>query len=223
MASESLVAGYPYAAQSRNPFNYSKVEQISRDLTSTWLTTDEIKQQLNLYEDTSQDAYLASLEKATRFAIEDYLGMSFFPVTYRVWYGAEGLVASPTSLDLPEVSQNTDPLLAPLTISSVGYWNSATPSVFTTISASQYYYDNSGNKIILNGLPSDVNSNMTAPIVAEYATVANYAKAYPVVKWAGLLLLTHLYNNRADTTETKLKDIPFGVTTLLRQYKPLVM
>jgi hypothetical protein len=223
MASEALVSGYPYAAQSRNPFNYSKFEQVSRDLTSTWLTTEEIKQQLNLYEDTSQDTYLASLEKATRFAIEDYLGMSFFPVTYRVWYGAEGLVASPTSLDLPEVSQNTDPLLPPLTVSSVGYWNSSSPSVFTTISASQYYYDNSGNKIILNGLPSDINSNMTAPIVAEYVTVANYMKSYPVIKWAGLLLLTHLYNNRANSTETQLKDIPFGVTTLLRQYKPLVL
>ena len=47
--------------------------------------------------------------------------------------------------------------------------------------------------------------------------------AYPVIKQAGLLLLTHLYNNRANATETKLIDIPFGVHTLLRPYRPLVM
>lgn len=223
MGAESLVSGYPFAADSRNPFNYSKFEQIGRDVSSTWLTLEEIKQHLNLYEDTSQDTYLASLEKATRFAIEDFLGMCFFPVTYRVWYGVEGLVTSPISLDLPEVSQNSNPLLPPLTISSVGYWNSDSPSVFTTVSSSTYSYDNSGNKVILTTLPTDINSGMTAPVIVEYVTVANAMTTYPVIKWAGLLLLTHLYNNRANATETKLKDIPFGVTTLLRQYKPLVM
>jgi hypothetical protein len=44
-----------------------------------------------------------------------------------------------------------------------------------------------------------------------------------VIKQAGLLLLTHLYNNRSNTTDIQLKDIPFGVSTLLRSYKPLVM
>jgi len=32
-----------------------------------------------------------------------------------------------------------------------------------------------------------------------------------------------LYNNRSNTTDNQLKDIPFGVATLLRPYKPLVM
>jgi hypothetical protein len=64
---------------------------------------------------------------------------------------------------------------------------------------------------------------MTAPIVIDYTTAPNPIAAYPVIKQAGLLLLTHLYNNRANATEVKLKDIPFGVTTLLRNYKPLVM
>jgi hypothetical protein len=59
--------------------------------------------------------------------------------------------------------------------------------------------------------------------VVNYTVAANPLAAYPVIKQAALLLLTHLYNNRANATETKLKDIPFGVTTLLRPYKPLVM
>lgn len=213
----------PFGAQTRNPFNYAKFEQIGRDSSTAWLTLDEMTNQLNLFDDTSQDTYIASLGIATRQAIEDYLGMSILPVTYRVWYGSESLVASPISLDLPEVSQNTNSALSGVTINSVGYWNDAFPPVFQTITNTNYYYDASGNKVIVNNLPTDVNSVMTAPIIVEYSTVANPLANYPVIKQAGLLLLTHLYNNRANATETKLKDIPFGVTTLLRNYKPLVM
>lgn len=213
----------PFGAQTRNPFNYAKVEQIGRDSSTAWLTLDEMTNQLNLFDDTSQDTYIASLGIATRQAIEDYLGMSILPVTYRVWYGSESLVASPISLDLPEVSQNTNPALSGVTINSVGYWNDAFPPVFQTITNTNYFYDASGNKVIVNNLPTDVNSVMSAPIIVEYSTVANPLANYPVIKQAGLLLLTHLYNNRANATETKLKDIPFGVTTLLRLYKPLVM
>lgn len=223
MAVDNAMAGLPFGAQTRNPFNYTKVEQIDRDVVTPWLTLDEITQHLNLFEDESQDTYLKSLELATRQAIEDYLGMSIFSVTYRVWYGPESLVASPTCLDLPEVSQNQYPSEPGVVINKVAYWSAATPPVLTTIASSEYYYDPSGNKVIVASLPTDVNSSMTAPIIVEYETAPNPLQTYPVIKQAGLLLLTHLYNNRANATETKLKDIPFGVTTLLRSYKPLVM
>jgi len=64
---------------------------------------------------------------------------------------------------------------------------------------------------------------MTAPVFCEYTTAANPLSNYPVIKQAGLLLFTHLYNNRSNTTEVQLKNIPFGVEVLLRPYKPLVM
>lgn len=223
MTVQSVLTGLPYGGQSRNPFNYVKVEQINRDVSTNWLTADEITQQLNLFQDESQDTYIMSLELATRMYIEDFLGMSIFPVTYRVWYGAESLTATPVSLDLPEVSQNFYPNQAGLEIESVGYYNSLFPPVFVTVASSQYYYDASGNKIVITSLPTDINTQMTAPIVVEYTTVANPLASYPVIKQAGLLVLTHLYNNRADATETKLKTIPYGAQTLLRPYKALVM
>jgi hypothetical protein len=223
MSVQSVLTGLPYGGQTRNPFNYVKVEQINRDVTTNWLTTDEVTNQLNLFDDQSQDSYVMGLDLATRMYIEDYLGLSIFPVTYRVWYGAESLTATPVSLDLPEVSQNLQPNLAPLTIGSVGYYNSLFPPVFVPVDPSQYFYDNSGNKIIITSLPTDINTQMTAPIVVQYTTVASPLAAYPVIKQAGLLILTHLYNNRSDATETKLKTIPYGAQTLLRPYKPLVM
>jgi len=223
MAADNALSGLPFGAQTRNPFNYTKVEQIDRDVVTPWLTLDEITQHINLFEDESQDTYLKSLELATRQAIEDYLGLSIFPVTYRVWYGPESLVASPTCLDLPEVSQNQYPDLSGVEINRVAFWSDATPPVLTVISDTEYYYDASGNKVIVSSLPTNINSSMTAPIIVEYTTAPNPLQTYPVIKQAGLLLFTHLYNNRANATETKLKDIPFGVTTLLRSYKPLVM
>lgn len=223
MSSNEFQAGAPYGGQTRNPFNYVKAEQINRDNVTPWLTLDEITQQLNLFGDESQDSYLSALEVATRQAIEDYLGLSIYGLTYRVWYGMEALVASPVCLDLPEVSQNFYPNQAGVDIDSVGYYTDAFPPVFTLIASANYYYDASGNKVVLNSLPTSINSVMTAPIVVEYTTASNPIAAYPVIKQAALLLLTHLYNNRSNSTEVQLKDIPFGVTTLLRNYKPLVM
>ena len=217
------VVGYPFGGQSRNPFNYAKVEQTNRDLMTNWLTAGEITDHLNLFDDESQDNYLMSLELAVRMAIEDYLGMSIFPTSYRVFYGGESLTASPASLDLPEVSQSSTIGQSPVSIASVAYWNDSSPSVLTVVPPSQYYYDPSGNKVIVQSLPTDINTAMTAPIVVQYTVAANPLANYPVIKQAALLLLTHLYNNRSDSTETKLKDIPFGVTTLLRPYKPLIM
>ena len=222
MAVENI-AGYPFGAQTRNPFNYAKVEQTSRDVSTNWLTANEITDHLNLFDDESQDSYLLSLELAVRMAIEDYLGMPIFATSYKVYYGAESLASAPASLDLPEVSQGSQATPQAVTINSVAYWNDSTPSVLTVIDSSQYYYDNSGNKIVVAGLPTDINTAMTAPIVVQYTLAANPLATYPVIKQAGLLLLTHLYNNRANATETKLKDIPFGVHTLLRPYRPLVM
>lgn len=223
MAVDNALAGLPFGAVTRNPFNYSKVEQIGRDNTTAWLTETEITNQLNLFGDTSQDSYLAGLEIAVRQAIEDYLGMSIFSVSYRVWYGTESLAASPICFDLPEVSQNANPALAGVTITSVKYWDDTFPPTSVTVDSSQYYYDVSGNKVIVTSLPTEINSTMTAPIYIDYATVANPLAAYKVIKQAGLLLLTHLYNNRSNTTDIQLKTIPYGVDMLLRPYKPLVM
>lgn len=210
-------------APTRNPFNYEKVEQIARDNTTAWLTLAEIRQQLNLFDDTSQDTYLGALEIATRQAIEDFLGMSIFATSYRVYYNSASLYGVPLSLDLPEVSQNNTVPGTGVVISSVKYWNDQQPPVLTTVDPATYYYDNSGNKVVLQTLPSDLNSNMTSPVFCEYACPANPLAAYEVIKMAGKLLLTHLYNNRSETTEKIQHSIPFGVATLLRPYKPLVM
>jgi hypothetical protein len=208
----------------RNPFNYDKFEQINRALTTGWLTLDEITQQLNLFGDESQDSYLEGLELAVRMHIEDYLGLAIFPASYRVFYGVSSIYASPVCLDLPEVSYIDNYGSGGVVIDKVKYYNNANPVTITTLSSSNYSYDPTGNKVILPaGTPQDINMNVTSPIVVEYTVNPNFLQAYPVIKQAALLLLTHLYNNRSETTLSKLQNIPYGVDALLRPYKPLVM
>lgn len=219
MAVENMTLA-PFMANSRNPYNYAKVEQVTRDLTTGWLTLDEITQQLNLFQDESQDAYLESLELATRMAIEDYLGMPIFPVQYKVYYPYFAFSNNALYLDLPEVSQG----VASLTIQAVECYASS-DTVPVVLATSSYSYDPTGNRIILTELPNEINQYIANPIVATYTITPSIIAQYPVIKQAGLMLLTHLYNNRStvgDTVGVKA-EIPFGVSTLLRPYKPLVM
>jgi hypothetical protein len=212
----------PNLTQNRNPFNYEKVEQIGRDFVTAWLTLDQITNQLNLFEDESQDAYLQGLEVATRMAIEDYLGMAIFPTQYRVFYGNPAVSGTAMTLDLPEVTQNQQGQVG-VTINSVKFWNGDVPSVLQTLASSSYQYDSTGNKIILNSMPSTISTQVSNPLVVEYTTARSPLANYPVIQQAGLLLLTHLYNNRSNSNERIMHEIPFGVAQLLRPYKPLVM
>lgn len=219
---EPLING-PFLANSRNPYSYEKIEQVSRDIVTSWLTLDEITQQLNLVGDESQDAYLTNLEIATRMSIEDFLGMAIFPVTYKVYYGASGQTGTQMSLDLPAVSQDFK-CQAGTKINTVAYYNGNNPPVLVLLATTDYYYDPTGNKVVvMEGLPSNVSTVVTNPIVVTYTLNPNIVSQYPVIKQAGLLLLTHLYNNRSNTTMEVLHKLPFGVEQLLRPYKPLVM
>ena len=206
-----------FGAGSRNPFNYQKVVQSNRDIVSQWLTLDEITNQLNLFADESQDAYLEALELATRMAIEDYLGFPICNVTYEVGYMISGLMAAPVSLDFPEVSQTG------VTINSVKYYNDLNPPVLTTITSSNYYFDPTGNKLVLFEVPNNINTYMTAPMLCQYTLQGSVIGQYPAVKQAGLMLLTHFYNNRSAISEAKQYQLPWAIDQLLRPYKTLVM
>lgn len=207
----------PFYGANRNPFNYEKIEQIDRDIVTNWLTLEEITQQLNLFLDESQDAYLSSIELATRMAIEDYLGLTIFPVTYRCYYGQVNSFNTDVALDLPEVSE------AGITIDEVAYYTTDPDPVRNVLSTSDYFYDQTGNRVVITSFPNIANPTMANPVEVIYSTNPSFIAQYPVVKQAGLMLLTHIYNNRSNTTSNILHEIPFGVAQLLRPYKPLIM
>lgn len=209
----------PFYGTSRNPQNYAKFEQIERDIATTWFDIQQIRDQLNLFDDDSQDDYLYGLDLATRMAIEDILGMTIFSTKWRVYYDNMGLYNTQVYLDLPETGIGA----TGVTINTVQYYGSSSATVPILISASGYSYDPTGNRVILNQVPNTVNQNIANPLVVTYTTNANPMAQYPVIQQAGLMLLTHIYNNRSATNTNTIKEIPFGVQALLRPYKPLVM
>jgi hypothetical protein len=212
----------PNLTQSRTPFNYEKVEQVSRDFVTSWLSEEQIKQQLNLIDDDSQDNYIFDLDLATRMAIEDYLGMAIFPTQYRVYYGNPGVTGTVCALDLPETTQ-TQSGQTSVTINSITYYDGNVPSTIQVLSPSIYQYDPTGSQILINSFPSNLSTQIANPIVVLYTIARSPLANYLNIQQAGLLLLTHFYNNRSNTSAEKLRDIPFGVQQLLRPYKPLVM
>ena len=214
MANETLTLA-PFFSSTRNPFNYAKVEQVQRDVVTGWLTLDEITQQLNLFEDTSQDDYLTSLELATRMAIEDILGVSLCSVQYKVWYQYPGTGLTTLYLDMP-----TTNVVTTTTLDQVGVYTADTTITDITTSCT---YDPTGNRVIVNSIPNTVSQNIANPLFVKYTQSGSILASYPNVKQAGLMLLTHLYNNRSNSTEGRLAELPFGVAQLLRPYKPLVM
>jgi hypothetical protein len=211
----------PFYANQRNPYNYAKFEQISRDIVTGWLTLAEITQQLNLFDDESQDTYLSDLELATRMAIEDFLGMSIFSTTWKVYYGNSGLYNTSVFLDLPAVSIASQGR-AGITINKVEFYSDSNTTP-VTIASTDYFYDATGNRVILNSIPNTLSQEIANPMMVTYTQNANPIAQYPVIKQAGLMMLTHLYNNRSNTSEALLREIPYGVAALLRPYKPLVM
>jgi hypothetical protein len=222
MAVENLTLA-PFYGNDRNPFNYAKMEQIGRDTTTQWLTTDQITNQLNLFNDESQDDYLVGLELATRMAIEDYLGMAIFATQWKIYYMNFGLYNTQVYLDLPNVSVQYQ-TQAGVTINKVEYYSTSN-IVPELINPTDYSYDPTGNRVILNTIPNTLNQFVANPIIVTYTQNANPLAQYPVIQQAGLMLLTHLYNNRSTVSDTvgMKAQIPFGVDALLRPYKPLVM
>lgn len=211
----------PFYSDQRNPYNYAKFEQVDRDVSTPWLTLSEITQQLNLFDDESQDTYLTSLELATRMAIEDFIGAAIYPTTYKVYYPNFGLYNTAVFLDLPEVAVTAFNTVG-VTINQVQFYSTSNTTP-VTIASTEYSYDPTGNRVILNTIPNTLNQTVANPIIVTYTQNSAFLSTYPVIKQAALMLLTHLYNNRSNTTDGKLHEVPFGVAALLRPYKPLVM
>ena len=109
-----------------------------------------------------------------------------------------------------------------VTINSVQYYDGS--GTLQTLAPSAWTFDLTGSQVLVTAFPNTLSSTIDNPIVVNLTQRPNaqYAQ-YPTIQMAGLLLITHWYNNRAETSDKMLKSIPFGVDSLLRPYKDLVL
>ena len=222
MASSLISSDGANFGNSRTPFNWTKFIDVSRDFTTNWLDVDLVKYQLNIYGDTSLDTYIEQLTLVAKTYIEDYIGKSINNRSYRAYYRTNVLSGSSNviTLDVPETQATT------ASVTQVSYYNSASPPVQVVIPASNWFFDPTGNQVILTTGPSlaDVNQYVDSPIMVDYAVGAQGSlSGNPAIQHAGFLLVTHWYDNRGDATDRLTKMIPHGVTNLLRPYKDLTM
>ena len=211
---DNTVYGGLYLASNRQPFNWYSLKELERDLTTEWLDLAIVRAHLNLYDDTSQDDLLTEYELATRQYIEDYLGKSIFARGYQTNYGLNVFQDPVTALDIPNAYQN-------VTISQVAFWdeNGANQIVPTA----NFLYDDVGAKVVIQSFGTSVDPNRTAPISVQFTVDVNPIATYATVKQAGLLLITHFYNNRSMTAEKTMTQVPFAFDTLLRPYREIVL
>ena len=211
---DNTVYGGLYLASNRQPFNWYSLQELERDLITEWLPIETVRDHLNLYGDTSQDAILEQYELATRQYIEDYLGKSIFSKSYQTNYGLQVFQDPITALDIPNAYQN-------VSINQVSYWDEN--GVFQIIPATSFTFDDIGAKVIIKSIGTTVDPNRTAPISVQFSVDANPIATYATVKQAGLLLLTHFYNNRSMTSEKALTQLPYAFETLLRPYRAIIL
>lgn len=205
-----------FLASNRNPQNYAKVEQYGRGNTSI-LTAEELANQLNLFGDTSQDAAIAGYGIAATQYVSDYLGYPLCTTTYKVYYPQQIAVGNVAYLDIPNWSN--EEAGSPYQQSFSVFYNDAN-NVYQQFT--NYFWDISGNRLVLQSIPT-VSNVVAYPWVVTVTLNAGWYATTEVIKQAVKLVATHLYNNRSNTTEGNLKEIPLGVAQLLRPFKSLVM
>ena len=211
---DNTVYGGLYLASNRQPFNWYSLRELERDLTTTWLDITIIRAHLNLYSDVSQDALLDEYELAARQYIEDYLGKSIFSKAYQTNYGLNVFQDPITALDLPNAYQE-------VTINQVAFWDQN--GVQQIVPTANFTYDDIGSKVVIQSFGTSVDPNRTAPISVQFTVDVNPIATYATVRQAGLLLLTHFYNNRSMTGEKAMTQLPFAFDTLLRPYREIVL
>lgn len=208
-----------YFANNRNPYNYARIERLATSQT-TILTAEELRNQLNLFGDDSQDTAIAGYSIAATNYISEYLGVPLVPTVYNVWYPSLMAEQNYYFLDIPqlgvEVLSNTF---------NVYYYNSSNAQVSV---ASQYVtFDQAAQRLMVTSTAiSTLSTSMPYPIrVTVTITDGMYAEN-ELVKQAVKLLATHLYNNRSETNSGVINPsvrISLGIDALLRPFKPLVM
>lgn len=205
-------------AIARNPQNYARWELTAREQTSI-VTVAEMRDQLNLVGDTSQDDLITACSVAATTAIGNYIGAPLQQTTYRVYYNAPTYVNNYAYLDLPITTIDGAGAGGDLQFTVKYYPNGTTTEQTWT----DWYYDYTGARLVLTaGLPA-LNQFIAYPVVATVTVLTSWYNTESVLKQAVKLMATHLYNNRSATAESVPREIALGIDSLLRTYKPLVM
>lgn len=200
---------------------WNKLTEVSRDYDSDLIPVTELRYQLNLYSDTSQDAYLELLDKTAKAYIEDKLGVSFHTRTAKAYYSPSTFITSGeyTHLPLPNSFDTT------MSVSSIQYYATGAKTL-TTLATSNWFFDVTSDRLAVKLSGVQFNTDYESPLLVNLSYGSSDGSALtenPAIKHAAMLLVTHWYRNRSTTSEGMLNNIPHGVDVLLEPYREVLL
>lgn len=172
----------------------------------------DLRLQVNLFGDTTQDNYLQMLCAVGQEQIEDYIGQYLETTSTECYY--QRFDTSGMRLPQPNVTNVV-----------VQYWD--VNDVLQTLSPSTYFVDTTVIPVmvkpVLNGtFPAQTSSTRTNPVKISYDSILYGAQNdmdIERINHAFKLIATHWYNNRSDTDVANKKEIPYGFLRLLNKYR----
>lgn len=216
---DSSITPVGFQDKINTPYNWRYIAPAGRDVTSSVVTIQQIRDQVMVGTDTSFDSYLLALAATARMRIEEHLGRPLSSEIINVYYGSDVVGGDFTALDLPVKS------LQPQSITniSVQYYNDS--DALIDVPATQFFLDLGSQRVVLRNWSPALSNFIPAPIVVTYTAAPDILATYPTVKQAALLLITHWWNNRSDTGETvgEKASIPHGAYDLLSAYRSPIL
>lgn len=167
------------------------------------VSLDQIREHLNLFDDTSYDTLLAGISAVAHTSIEDYLGefLGFTSVVQPFSDFAQDLPLAHTRI---------------LSIDSVQY--RSTDGTMRTVDSSVWVYDNTSRSKSVRlargqQWPSDLDDSFRSPISVNYS--AEWEDPPEVISQAILLTCGDFFENRNNSTTESLSVVPLSIRYLI--------
>ena len=176
-----------------------------------------VKRALPVNEATIIDQYISAARKYA----ENQIDRKFISTALRVCFDSFNCNCC-NQISLPIASNQISlPIANVLSVESVKYLDPA--GTLQTISSANYYVDTYSNPARIIPVNSWPQIHWRMPNAVQIAFTAGYgataASVPTTIKQAILLLAAHFYENRSDTIEGNLNNIPTGVQSLLNGEK----
>lgn len=177
-----------------------------------FLSIDDVRMQLNLFGDDSQDDYLQLLASLAQEQVEDYIGQYLQTTTTQNYY--QYFDTSGMAIMQPNICNVV-----------VKYYD--VNDDLQTLDSSIYFIDTTVNPVMLKpklnqSFPAALSSTRKNPVQVTYDSILFGAEANSDIErvhHAMMLIVTHWYNSRDNNDADGRPEIQYGFLRLLNKYR----
>lgn len=176
---------------------------------SAIVSVDDMKKHMNIFHD-DDDVLIGTMILSATSLIDGKNGITGRSIGSQTW-----------ELYLDEFPSGNDDILIPLaplqSISSIMYRDAIT-NTNKTLSDAEYSVDNVSEPARVSALTAWPNTKKINNAV-KITFISGYVDIPSALKHAVKLLVAHFYTNRSNLTDSKMVEMPFGVSSLLLPFR----